>query len=159
MNQNQIFIQMAIKQWDIQIGRADKFFNGLSDEALQKEIAPGKNRIIYLLGHLIAVNDNMNALFGLGPRSYAHLDEAFVNKPDRSSQPEPDAAPLRQDWKRSNEQLSALFARMTPEDWFSKHTAMTDEDLIKEPDRNKLSVLLTRVSHVAYHLGQMVLAK
>ena len=156
---NQIFIQMAIKQWDIQIGRADKFFNALSDEALQKEIAPGKNRIIYLLGHLIAVNDNLNALFGLSPRSYAHLDEAFVNNPDRSSLPSPDAATLRQDWKRSNEQLSALFARMTPEDWFSKHTAMTDEDLIKEPSRNKLSVLLTRVSHVAYHLGQMVLAK
>jgi hypothetical protein len=159
MQQNQIFIQMAIKAWDIQIGRADKFFNALNDESLSKEIAPGKNTIVYLLGHLIAVNDNMNALFGMTERSYAHLDEAFVNNPDRSGLPMPDAATLRQDWKKSNEQLSALFARMTPEDWFSKHTAMTDEDLLKEPGRNKLSVLLTRVSHVAYHLGQMVLAK
>lgn len=159
MQQNQIFIQMAIKAWDIQIGRADKFFNSLSDEALMKEIAPGKNTVIYLLGHLIAVNDNMNALFGMSERSYAHMDEAFVNKPDRSGLPLPAAATLRQDWKKSNEQLSALFARMTPEDWFSKHTAMTDEDLVKEPGRNKLSVLITRVSHVAYHLGQLVLAK
>lgn len=159
MNQNQIFIQMAIKAWNIQIDRADKFFNALSDEALQKEVAPGKNRIIYLLGHLIAVNDNMNALFGLSERSYAHLDEAFVKNPDRSSLTVPNAATLRQDWKRSNEQLSLLFARMTPEDWFSKHTAMTNEDLAKEPSRNKLSVLLTRISHVAYHLGQLALAK
>ena len=159
MQQNQIFIQMAIKAWDTQIGRADKFFHALNDESLSKEIAPGKNSVIYLLGHLIAVNDNMNALFGMSERSYAHLDEAFVNKPDRSSLPLPDAATLRQDWKKSNEQLSLLFARMTPEDWFSKHTAMTDEDLVKEPGRNKLSVLLTRTSHVAYHLGQMVLAK
>jgi hypothetical protein len=159
MTRDQIFIQMAIKQWDIQISRADKFFNTLSDEALQKEVAAGKNRVIYLLGHLIAVNDHMNALFGLSERSYAHLDEAFVKNPDRSPLPSPHAAALRQDWKRSNEELSALFARMTPEDWFSKHTAMTDEDLKKEPSRNKLSVLLTRTSHVAYHLGQMVLAK
>ena len=159
MQQNQIFIQMAIKAWDIQIGRADKFFTALDDESLSKEIAPGKNTIIYLLGHLIAVNDNMNALFGMSERSYAHLDEAFVNNPDRSGLPLPDAATLRQDWKRSNEQLSALFARMTPVDWFARHTAMTDEDLVKEPGRNKLSVLLTRISHVAYHLGQMVLVK
>jgi hypothetical protein len=159
MDQRQIFIQMAIKAWNIQIDRTEKFFNSLDGESLQKEVAPGKNRISYLLGHLIAVNDNMNALFGMSERSYAHLDDAFVNNPDRSPLPVPDAATLLQDWKKSNEQLSSLFARMTPDDWFSRHTAMTDEDLIREPGRNKLSVLLTRTNHVAYHLGQLVLAK
>lgn len=158
MEQSQIFIQMAIKAWDIQIGRTNKFFNSLPEESLSKEIAPGKNRISYLLGHLIAVNDNMNALFGMSERAYAHLDEAFVKNPDRSDLPVPDASTLKQDWKKSNEQLSSLFARMTPEDWLSKHTAMTAEDLAKEPTRNKLSVLLNRTSHVAYHLGQLVLA-
>lgn len=158
MEQSQIFIQMAIKAWDIQIDRANKFFNALQEESLSKEIAPGKNRISYLLGHLIAVNDNMNALFGMSERAYAYLDEAFVKNPDRSGLPVPDASTLKQDWKKSNEQLSSLFARMTPEDWLSKHTAMTAEDHAKEPTRNKLSVLLNRTSHVAYHLGQLVLA-
>lgn len=157
--QPQIFIGMAIKAWDIQIGRADKFFSALDDQALLKEVAPGKNRIIYLLGHLIAVNDGMIALYDKGERAYAHLDDVFVKNPDRSDLPAPDAATLRQQWKASNEQLSALFAKMTPEDWFSRHTSMTDEDLVKEPGRNKLSVLLTRTNHVAYHLGQMVLSK
>lgn len=150
---------MAIKAWDVQIGRTDKFFNSLGDESFSKEIAPGKNRIVYLLGHLIAVNDGMHALFGMGERSYAHLDEAFVKTPDRSGSAVPDVSTLRQDWKKSNEQLSALFARMTSADWFGKHTSMTEDDLIKEPTRNKLSVLLNRTSHVAYHLGQLVLAK
>ena len=157
--QPQIFISMAIKAWDIQISRADKFFNDLDDQSLLKEIAPGKNRIVYLLGHLIAVNDGMITLFGKGERAYAHLDEAFIKNPDRSGLPSPDAVILKQLWKSSNQQLSALFAKMTPEDWFGRHTSMTDEDLIKEPTRNKLSVLLNRTSHVAYHLGQLVLAK
>jgi len=152
-----IFIGMAIKAWDIQIGRADKFFNSLDDDAYLNEIAPGKNRIVYLLGHLIAVNDNMIALFSLGNRSYAELDDAFVKKPDRSGLPMPDVATLRQYWKKSNEQLSSFFAGMTAEQWFGKHTSMTEEDLIKEPTRNKLSVLLNRTSHVAYHLGQLAL--
>jgi hypothetical protein len=159
MEQKEIFIQMAIKAWDIQIGRADKFFSELSDESFTKEIAPGKNRIVYLLGHLIAVNDNMNALFGMSERLYSQLDGAFIKNPDRSGLPTPDVSTLKQDWKRSNEQLSALFARMTAEDWLGKHTSMTAEDLIKEPTRNKLSVLLNRTSHVAYHLGQLKLVK
>ena len=157
--QPQIFIAMAIKAWDIQISRADKFFNALDDQSIQKEIAPGKNRIIYLLGHLIAVNDGMITLFGKGERAYAHLDEAFVKNPDRSGLASPDAAALKQHWKTSNEQLSKLFASMTPEDWFGKHTSMTEEDLTREPTRNKLSVLLNRTNHVAYHLGQLVLVK
>lgn len=155
----EIFIGMAIKAWDIQIGRANKFFDALDDQSFEKEIAPGKNRIVYLLGHLIAVNDGMIRLFGLGERSYAHLDDPFLKNPDRSDLDTPDVATLRKDWKKSNEQLSSFFARMKPEDWFARHTAMTDEDLVKEPTRNKLSVLLNRTSHVAYHLGQLALVR
>jgi hypothetical protein len=159
MVQPQLFTQMALQAWEIQISRTGKFLDFQTDEELLKEIAPGKNRNLYLLGHLIAVNDAMISLFGLGERSYAHLDEAFIKNPDKSGLEMPDAATLRTAWKSSNEQLSALFNPMRPEDWFSRHTAMTDEDFAKNPARNKLSVLLNRTSHVAYHLGQMLLAK
>ncbi|HEY0741932.1 MAG TPA: DinB family protein [Chryseosolibacter sp.] len=159
MNRDQIFIDMALKAWNIQIARADKFFNTLSDEGLLKEIAPGKNRIIYLLGHLITVNEGMITLFSLGNRSYSDWDEAFIKNPDKTISDVPDAATLRHAWSESNERLTKLFSEMSVEDWFGRHTSMTDEDLVKEPSRNKLSVLLNRTSHVAYHLGQLVLAK
>ena len=155
----EIFIGMAIKGWNIQISRADKFFDSLGKDDYFKEVAPGKNRIVYLLGHLIAVNEGMITLFSLGDRPYAHLDEAFVKNPDRSALPTPDVPTLRAYWKKSNQQLSAYFAQMSPEDWFSKHTSMSAEDLVKEPTRNKLSVLLNRTNHVAYHLGQLALVK
>jgi uncharacterized damage-inducible protein DinB len=150
---------MALQAWDTQISRADKFFDAHSDEELLKEIAPGKNRIVYLLGHLIAVNDGMISLFGLGERSYAHLDEAFLKNPDNAGLETPTPAELRAAWKKSNAELSAYFSEMTPEDWMARHTAMSDEDYVKTPTRNKLSVLLNRTGHVAYHLGQLVLAK
>jgi hypothetical protein len=155
----QIFIDMAMKAWDTQISRADKFFSSLDAAGLNKEIAPGKNRVVYLLGHLIAVNDNMIALFGKGERAFTSLDEAFVNNPDRAVADTPDGETLRENWRTSNQQLSALFSKMTPEEWFGRHTAMSEEDLVREPGRNKLSVLLNRTSHVAYHLGQLVLVK
>lgn len=158
MEQKQIFIQMALKAWNIQVGRVDKFLEARTDESLTENIAPGKNSIVYLLGHLIAVNDNIISLFG-GERQYAYLDEAFVKNPDKSGLAMPAASTIRADWRRSNQMLTDYFEKMSAEDWFSKHTAMTDEDLIKEPGRNKLSVLINRTNHVAYHLGQLVLAK
>jgi DinB superfamily len=159
MHQQQIFTQMALQAWEMQISRTGKFLDSQTDEELVKEIAPGKNRNLYILGHLIAVNDAMITLFGLGERVYSHLDEAFIKNPDKAGFEMPDAAALRTDWKESNAQLSALFNQMSSEDWFSKHTAITDEDFAKTPARNKLSVLLNRTGHVAYHLGQMVLVK
>ncbi len=155
----EIFITMAIKGWDTQITRTSKYLDALGDDAFDLEIAPGRNRISYLLGHLIAVNDRMIELFDMGERSYAHLDEVFVKNPDRSGLPAPDTTTLRRQWDEQNKQLSSIFAKMTPEQWLGRHSSMTDEDLAKEPSRNKLSVLLNRTGHVAYHLGQMVLVK
>jgi hypothetical protein len=152
-----VFIQMGLKAWNIQVSRADKFFNSLSDEDPLKEIAPGKNTVLYLMGHLIAVNDNMIGLFGLGDRLYTSFDETFVKTADKSGQVFPIPSLLRQDWKKSNEVLNQYFASMTADDWFGKHTAMTDEDLVNDPGRNKLSVLINRTNHVAYHLGQLIL--
>jgi hypothetical protein len=159
MSKEQIFIDMAIKAWNTQISRADKFFNSLSDTDFSKEIAPGKNRISYLLGHLITVNEGMITLFSLGERSYHHWDDTYIKNPDRAIANTPDVAALKQAWKESNERLTSLFSQMPVESWFGRHNSMTDEDLVKEPSRNKLSVLLNRTSHVAYHLGQLVLAK
>jgi uncharacterized damage-inducible protein DinB len=150
---------MALKAWNIQITNTTKFFDSIPDTSLAKEVAPGKNSLLYLLGHLVAVNEGMLTLFGLGERKYAHLDEPFVKMPDKSGLTIPDAAYLRAAWKQSNEEITASFNRMDAKDWFSKHSAMTDEDLAKEPGRNKLSVLISRTNHVAYHLGQLVLAK
>jgi uncharacterized damage-inducible protein DinB len=158
MEQRQIFIQMAMKAWNIHINRVNKFLEEHTDESLSNEIAPGKNSIVYLLGHLIATNDTMLSLFG-GTRQYANFDEAFVINPDKSGLPMPDASFLRTEWKKSIQILTDFFEKMSAEDWFSKHAVMTDEDLVKEPGRNKLSVLINRTNHVAYHLGQLVLAK
>lgn len=157
--QQTAIVQMALKAWNIQIDRTTRLINALSDEQVIEEIMPGKNTTAYLIGHLVAANDSMIGLFGLGQRQYAHYDEPFLKMPDKSGQAFPPVSELREAWKHSNETLSAYFAEMTPEDWMSKHTAMTDEDFTKEPGRNKMSVLLNRTSHVAYHLGQMIWKK
>ena len=158
MNQSQILVDMALKAWSQQISRTEKFIDSQSDEDLQKEVAPGKNRLSYLIGHLAASNDSMLSLFDLGPKLYAPYEDIFLRNPDRKL-PQPTAAEIRQAWKDVHSSLAKNFETLSVEKWLDRHTAMTDEDLEKEPTRNKLSVLISRTSHVAYHFGQMVLTK
>jgi hypothetical protein len=139
------------------IERANKAFS-FSDEEMQKEVAPGKNRLIYLLGHLTAVHDRMMPLLVLGPRLYPELDELFLTNPDKSA-PLPPVAEIRKAWHDVNDKLQAGFERLSPEEWLRKHGSVSDEDFAKDPQRNRFSILLNRTSHVAFHVGQMVLVR
>ncbi|HWO35212.1 MAG TPA: hypothetical protein VNO32_40990, partial [Candidatus Acidoferrum sp.] len=50
-------IDSALRNWRPNVDRAGKLFGNLSQEQLLQEVAPGKNRVIYLWGHLTAFND------------------------------------------------------------------------------------------------------
>lgn len=153
--QQDLFTLSAILTWEQAIKRATGFFDGLSDEDLNREIVPGKNRVIYLLGHLTAVHDRMLPLLELGERLYPHLDELFLTNPDNVAASFPPAPQLREYWTTINRQLTNHFRTWTPEEWLQRHTAVSEEDFAKEPHRNRFSLVLNRAGHVQYHLGQL----
>lgn len=151
----ELLVTTALKSWEQWVGRAGEVFDSLSDEAMLTEIAPGRNRPIYLLGHLLVVNDAMIPTLRLGEASYAHLRPAFLDSPDRAATYIPPLAELRQNWKDLNARLTTLFAQLTPAEWLERHAFVSEEDFATQPHRNRLGVFLSRVSHTAYHLGQL----
>jgi hypothetical protein len=159
MTPDQIMTAAAVNAWTTQVDRATKLFSNASDSQLLGEIAPGRNRLIYLWGHLIAVHDAIRPLLGIGPRQYAHLDTTFLTGPDTKTT---DDLPTRPDlmrmWDEVHASLHTAFNGWSAAEWVQKHTAVSDEDFAKNPLRNRLSVLLNRTGHLAYHLGQCVLA-
>jgi hypothetical protein len=149
----------ALNSWKLIIGRLDAAIAPLSDEQLQRQVAPGKNRLLYLVGHLTAVHDRMFNLLGLGERLYPELDEIYITSPDRA-RPDPlSAAELKQAWSEVNGKLTAAFEKLRPQQWLEKHTAVSDEDFVKDPTRNRLAVLMSRTNHAAFHTGQAALIK
>jgi uncharacterized damage-inducible protein DinB len=158
-NEMQLIVKMAVDAWQTQNTRVDKLLTTLSDEQLANEIAPGKNTGTYLLGHLIAVNDNLFPLFGFGERSYPHLDDIFLKSPDKSGKVFPSITELKKYWNDVNSKLLQHINKLSPEAWLTRHSSVSEEDFAKEPHRNKLNVLLNRTSHQSYHLGQMMLLK
>ena len=157
MNTTETAIKMVLDRWYGSISNFNKHLDALTDDQLALEIAPGKNRGIYLLGHLIAVHDDMLVLLGLGEKLYPQLNELFIKQPDKAIAQLPSAAELRSMWVQQHENLKTYFDTLTPEEWFARHTAVSEEDFSKEPHRNKLNIIITRTSHLQYHTGQLVL--
>ncbi len=96
------YIALGLKVWKAQIERADKLFGSLSYEEVQREIAPGRNRLLYLWGHLTAIHDAMLPLLGLGERLHPEFDAAFVSNPDKSQAATPSHEQVRQAWNAVN---------------------------------------------------------
>ena len=156
---NALFVKTFITAWKTQISRINEFLENTTDEDLIKEIASGKNSGIYLLGHLIAVNDGIIPLLGFGKKLYPALEQIFITSADKSGHDFPSPQELRKYWNEVNEQLIKYFKQLEPEEWLTKHEAISVEDFAKEPHRNKLNVLIHRTTHLGYHLGQLVFLK
>jgi hypothetical protein len=159
MNAEATLTDSALRLWKSNIDRTDKFFAALSEEQLSKEVAPGKNRLIYLWGHLSAVNDALLPLLGLGERLHPELDEMFLSNPDRSVQKTVSGEELKLIWDEINGVLWTAFSALSPSEWLQKHTSVSEADFLKEPHRNRFTILLGRTGHLAYHLGQAILAE
>lgn len=153
--QSNLLVKMILMAWDAQNSFLNKLISSLTAEQLAKEIAPGKNTGVYLLGHLIAVSDGMLPLLGFGDRLFPEMEEAFIKNPDKSGQVFPSVAELKQRLEAVNATLNGHFKSTEVNGWLSRHTAVSSEDFVKEPYRNKLNVVVNRTGHMAYHIGQM----
>src|SRR5712672_2405607 len=77
-------IDAALRGWKSNIERAGNLFGTLSPEQLEQQVAPGKNRLIYLWGYVTAVNDGLLPLLGIDERLHPELDTMFIAKPAKS---------------------------------------------------------------------------
>jgi uncharacterized damage-inducible protein DinB len=159
MNSTQLIVKMVLDRWDASLKNFDKLLQSLSDAQFGKDIVPGKNRGIYILGHLIAVHDDMLRKLDMGEMQYLEMQKTFVESPDKTVTNLPSMVELRNRWKEQCELLNEKFSHLKAEDWLEKHTAVSEEDFKKEPHRNKLNIIITRTTHLAYHTGQVTLLK
>jgi hypothetical protein len=158
MTSPDIMVTVAVNAWKGTVARASKLFAGLTDEQLYQSIAPGRNRPIYLLGHLTAIHDAMQPMLRVGERLHPELDAMFIAAPDRTVADLPSTADLKSYWTVVNDALQQKIEALSPEQWLERHAAVSEEDFATAPTRNRLTVLLSRTNHASFHIGQIVLA-
>ena len=151
-------IKQMVNMWASRNTAVTGFFNKYeNEEAYFTEVAPGRNRAIYLLGHLIATNDAMLPLLGLGEKLYPELEAPFSSNPDKAVEDLPSLDTLKKQWETLNARLMQHFSTLSVSDWMARHTAVSEADFAVDPQRNKLNVLINRTNHQSYHLGQLIL--
>src|SRR5258705_6418100 len=125
MTNEELYLAVALNGWKGNLERADKMFSGLSDQEVLKEIAPGKNRLIYLWGHLTATHDAMLPLFGIGQRLHPEFDVAFISNPDKSQAGIPSVELVRKAWREVNGRLFEGVASLSAAEWLKKTGAVS----------------------------------
>src|ERR1017187_8552365 len=157
MLNEEILVAVAMGTWKSNLERANKLFGGLDESELEKQVAPGRNRLVYLWGHLASTHDRMLQLLGIAERVHPEFDTVFLSSPDRASTLPP-VDVMRAWWAEVNQRLDAGLRELKLNDWLARHTAVSEEDFANEPLRNRFSILITRTNHLAYHIGQATLA-
>jgi hypothetical protein len=153
--EKELFIKMVLSNWELQISRMNNLMGKLSDEELSTQTAPGRNTGVYLLGHLAAVSDGLFTFLGVGERLNPAMDDIFLRKPENSGIEKPSIVELKEYWNKVNTFLTDKINQIQPDEWFTRHTAISEEDFEKEPHRNKLNIIINRTNHLSYHLGQL----
>ena|SRR5687768_4254418 len=153
-----LFLQMALKQWEGSCNRAEKILKLTTSEKYVSKVAPGSNTVAWVFGHLTWVHDNMHTLLDFREPLFPALNETLSNKAKLVHEviSQEDLSIM---WKEVNGSLYDTFLVLSADQWLAKHTAVSNEDFLREPHRNKLNVLLNRTAHLNHHLGQLALIK
>jgi hypothetical protein len=151
-------IHTALSTWINSRKEAEALLTALPNERFNDTVAPGKNRGIYLVGHLIAEHDELAELLGT-QRAYLPYEALFLTNPDRFYPDLPSMVELRTVWGELHERLTDYMHQLTVDQWFGPHSRISAEDFESQPHRNRLAVLTSRNNHFAYHLGQLMLLK
>jgi len=83
----------------------------------------------------------------------------FVSNPDRTVPTILLGEDLKIIWQETSQILWTGFSKLSVADWLQKHAAVSEEDFLREPHRNRFTILLGRTVHIAYHLGQAKLSE
>jgi uncharacterized damage-inducible protein DinB len=152
-------LDIARLQWTQYNKRMEKVITSTPDNLFNQPIIPGGNSPSWILGHLADTDDALIELLGIGKRLFPELAEIYHHERGKNQVNHLSKAELLVKWKAVVAVLDGAFARWDENEWLSRHTAVSAIDFAKEPHRNKLNVMLTRVTHKASHLGQIAMLK
>jgi len=159
MDIEKLLSQTVFNSWKSVNQRVSDLIAKLSEKQIQDEIATGRNRALYIVGHLTAVSDRMFPLLGIGERRFPNLDSVYLEHPDRTEADPLAPADLKAAWQDLATRLTDALEAFTAEEWLQKHTAVSDADFAKDPGRNRMAVVLNRANHISYHMGQLILTQ
>ncbi|MBK9193571.1 MAG: DinB family protein [Flavobacteriales bacterium] len=127
--QDGLFVKMAVDAWTKELNATGALLEKLSDEQLMREIVPGRNRGIYLVGTLRSPeHDLLMPLLRFQAALHPELKQPFIDAPDRAIAELPSLSQLREQWRTVNDTLMQHIVRLPADEWFTRHANISEED-------------------------------
>jgi DinB superfamily len=150
-------LDICLLQWEAYNRRMQKTLDTISEESFNKPVVPDGNSPSWLMGHLADTDDALLELFGIRQRMFPELAAIYHHERGANQAGHLPKEELMTKWIAIVAELDRAFKRMSEKEWHGRHMAVSVEDFKKEPHRNKLNVMLSRVTHKASHLGQIAM--
>lgn len=156
METNHFMVGQLLDMWWNKVEETTGIFGTLGEHNGMWPVAPGKNRIIYLLGHLLVIHDGLFTTLEIGDRRYTYYDDLFLN-PQHTANVYPSYSLLLDQWSELNDHLHQHLSKLTVEDWLSRHHHISEENFRQQPGKNKFCAMLCITAHLYHHAGQLAL--
>jgi hypothetical protein len=145
------------KQWKIMSRWISETLKSLTDEDLCKEISPGRNHGVWILGHLIQSEDELSIYLGKGEYIFPEYESLFGQKnkiaPVNSY---PDVSVLRNQWETVKVKNDKILSELSDEEWDEPH-ALIEGALDDDYFKTRGGCVMNWILHQNYHIGQLVL--
>lgn len=152
-------LQICLLQWNTYNRRMKTVIEEITKANFDKPLVTGGNSPSWILGHLVDTDDELLKILGIRKRMYPELHKIYHHRRGTNQKGHLTKKELLKKWNVILAELDKAFSSMSESDWHARHTLVSAEDFKKEPHRNKLNVMLTRVGHKASHLGQIAMQK
>ncbi len=142
------------QQYLMMIEWVNIYINSLTDEEFEMELSPGKNRGVWILGHMITSDDEFSVFMGKGDLLFPYYPELFGQGSKlQPLQSYPEVSELRQQWNDVIEKNKNIYENLKDEELEQPHNNIVEgkEDFFK----TKARVIMAWHLHQMYHAGQL----
>jgi hypothetical protein len=129
----------------------------LTNDDLALEIIPGRNHGVWILGHLIASDDDLSLFLGKGPLLFPEYQALFAQGcPCRAAGEYPSPDLLREQWDAVCAKNTRIHAALTDDELDLPHD-MVEGNPADDYFGTKARVIMHWHMHQAYEAGQLAL--
>lgn len=140
--------KMLINDW------IDGLLKSFKDEDYLIEISPGKNHGVFILGHLVASDDDFSLYMGKGDFLFPEYQDMFASgSPLKPASEYPTVKEILEKWKAVCDKNEKIYQELTDAELSEYH------ELCKDPEKDwfktKARVVQAWQLHQNYHAGQL----
>ncbi|MEO8665859.1 MAG: DinB family protein [Ignavibacteria bacterium] len=149
-----ILVKKFLEQYIVMIEWVNLYINALTDKDFEMELSPGKNHGVWILGHMIASDDDFSLMMGKGELLFPEYQELFGQgsklQPVKNY---PAVEQLRKQWNDLFEKNKKIYEDLKDADFNQPPENTTDAN--KDFFNTKAKVIMAWQLHQMYHGGQL----